>query len=78
MTGPFGQKRRTGIAGGGRSGSRTSAFSQYLSDNYSHKGSINRWGRRIGRGLSRGIPIAGIALAATDLYRLSNCLDREG
>jgi RHS repeat-associated protein len=74
-TGPFGEKGRTGIAGGGKSGSRTSFLSMLI-----HKASDGRPGpvgkaaRYAGRRASRAIPVVGVGLIFYDVYRLGPCI----
>ncbi|MEQ1715458.1 MAG: RHS repeat-associated core domain-containing protein [Hyphomicrobium sp.] len=66
-TGRFVRKPRTGIAGGGRSGSGTSVFSTIGGSRF----------RRIGRLASYGIPGLGFMLVAKDIDDIGACLGRK-
>ena len=74
--GPFATKPRTGLSGGGLSGSSTSIYSQLVGQGFQ----ANMYGntgrnvlRGVGRGLSRGIPLAGLAALGYDIYEVATC-----
>ncbi|HVI55722.1 MAG TPA: RHS repeat-associated core domain-containing protein [Luteibacter sp.] len=69
-------KPRSGIAGGGKAGSRTSPYSQWVHE-LGKAGSISKSQRRVlrdaGRGVAKRLPYVSAALAATDLIEAYNC-----
>ncbi len=67
LTGPYVEKPRTGIAGGGRSGNRTSVLSTLGGSKF----------RSIGRVASRGLLGIGLILAAKDAADIIACLARD-
>ncbi|MFJ4143845.1 RHS repeat-associated core domain-containing protein [Pseudomonas sp. NPDC089734] len=74
--GPYATKPRTGIAGGGAAGSRTSVYSQTVSEAY-QSGAISIGTRRVlrdtGRFISERLPYVSTALAAYEVYDAYNC-----
>ena len=70
-TGPFVRKPRTGVAGGGRSGSRTSVVSTRFGSSTTPGG---RAARTAGRRAAKFLPYAGAATALYDGYRLRGCI----
>ncbi|MDO9459927.1 MAG: hypothetical protein Q7N95_07395, partial [Alphaproteobacteria bacterium] len=71
-TGPFAKKPRTGIAGGGPSGSATSTVSQ-LNHAAARRGLISLPTRNAITSVARKVPYAGGALAAYELYDALSC-----
>ncbi len=71
-SGPFATKPRGGAAGGGRSGTATSSFSQMNHAAASSGWYSNAWRHRI-TGVLRKVPYAGSALAAYEIYDAFSC-----
>ncbi|MHA6824556.1 RHS repeat-associated core domain-containing protein, partial [Ralstonia pseudosolanacearum] len=74
--GPYATKPRTGIAGGGEAGAKTSVYSQAVSEAY-QRGAINVGMRRVlrdtGRFISKRLPYVSAALASYEVYDAFNC-----
>jgi RHS repeat-associated protein len=71
-TGPFASKPRTGIAGGGPSGSSTSSLSQ-LNHAAAQSGMYSRTTRNAVTSVLRKVPYAGAAIAGYQLYAAASC-----
>ena len=75
--GPFDQKPRKGIGGGGPAGDGTSVFSSQVGAAHGN-GSISTGTRnklrKAGRRVARGIPLLGSGLLAYDIYELVQCV----
>lgn len=72
LFGPFEQKPRTGISGGGRSGTKTSVFSRFLYDlNPGRSGGALR---QFGRVAIRGNVLIGAGALLYDIYDVGKCV----
>ena len=76
-TGPFATKGRTGVAGGGASGQRTSVLSKAINAAYKNgqlsPGTTNRIRVLITRPASKLVPGGALVIMAKDLMDLLNC-----
>lgn len=70
--GPFDKKPRTGIAGGGPSGNKTSIFS-HINHASAAKGLYSKTNRNLMTKAGRSVPYAGSALAAYQIYNAATC-----
>ncbi len=70
--GAFDKKPRTGVAGGGRSGDRTSIFSQ-INHASARKGIYSNRTRHALTAVGRSAPYAGAAIAAYQIYNAATC-----
>jgi len=73
LFGKFKPKDR-GLGGGGKSGDKTSIFSDYLHGHYGEwEHSRIRWWRDFGRGIAKRLPYVGTAWGAYEIYDAFNC-----
>ena len=77
MTGPYVTKPRGGIAGGGRAGNKTSAWSTAVHqiNIRTGKSAATVAGRAVGRVMSRAVPYAGTALLIYDITVFNECME---
>ncbi|EON92524.1 YD repeat-containing protein [Marinobacter lipolyticus SM19] len=79
-TGPYVNKPRSGIAGGGKAGSKTSAWSLAVHqvNNRVGKNAATAAARTMGRVASRAVPYAGTALLIYDINVFNQCMEKCG
>lgn len=77
VTGPYVNKPRVGVAGGGRAGSRTSAWSTGVHhiNRRTGRNAATAAARTAGRAVSRAIPYAGTALLLYDISEFNTCME---
>lgn len=71
-TGPFVDKPTKRIAGGGKSGSKTSVWSTFFGSTHSNPAGAAR--RSAGREVARKLPYVGAALGLYDAARIGHCI----